>query len=306
MKNLLLAVVSASLTLVVGAQVLYSLPDRVRREVVPSTALRLHPYQEVDTRCAVHWKLRPGYDDGDVMVSSDGYRDGPERPYEADIVALGDSCTFGIGEGYTGSLEAYTGLTVVNGGVEGYSARNLVCRLPDYKSLNPRITLIYIGWNDLYNDGPQVSKIGIVRLLTRAAGYASERWGGPKVLRWYPETVSYVVYPRAELNAVIDGMESVGSRVALVTLPGLFRTSITPSKWALSIGHLPAWTDNAYVLAARSEGWNEYLRRLGAERGLQVLDAARDWPHWETDFIDSVHLTPDAQRRLGVWLGERL
>lgn len=301
MKNALLALISSLLTFVLGAQVFYALPTDIRRRAVPAAVMNLHPYQKLDTSCPSHWVLRPGYDDGDVVVSKDGYRNGPERPQEPDIAALGDSCTFGIGRGYTGSLRANTGLTVVNAGVEGYSTRNLLCRLEEFKALKPRITIIYIGWNDLYMDGPAPSQIGAVRLLARVWQFGWQRWGSSETY-FAPQDVRYdpgKIVKSVEYLAL--SMEKASSEVYVVTLPGLFRTDQRPSDWALEIGHTPYFTHNAYVLAAMAEAYNEALRET-FPRG-HILDAERGFPWREENFIDSVHLTPEAQTLLGRWMG---
>ena len=39
---------------------------------------------------------------------------------------------------------------VVNGGVEGYSSRNVLFEIERYKALKPEIVTLYIGWNSLF------------------------------------------------------------------------------------------------------------------------------------------------------------
>jgi lysophospholipase L1-like esterase len=113
-----------------------------------------------------------------------------------------------------------------------------------------------------------------------------------------------------EIEAIIDEMESVGSRVWLVTLPGLFVRDREPSDRALEMGHLPEGTDNPYVLARLTERYNEALRSLAGRRGLQVVDLA-NWSLEALDprdeyFFDSVHLWEHGQSEIGRHLAGRL
>jgi hypothetical protein len=298
--KLWLALASAFLTFVVGAEVWYALPDNLRRSAVPASVLSLDPYEMVDSRCPVHWKLRPGYDDGEVWVGPRGFRNGSSQAPR--VLVVGDSCVFGIGGGLVSGLQVNLGRRVINGGVEGYSVRNLACRLPDYQALEPEITLVYVGWNNLFLDGPAYSSLGAVRLLQRAWGFARERWL-PRERYWKYVYVDYVPTFLGELEHLVGELPG---RVVLITLPGLYSVHYPPSEGALRMGHLPAHTDNAYVLAATTARYNDELRLMGERLGIQVIDADRYWLHGEADFIDSVHLTPEAQVRLGVWMAAEL
>lgn len=77
-----------------------------------------------------------------------------------------------------------------------------------------------------------------------------------------------------QVERVVAGMCAAGSRVVILTLPGLYAPDREPSARALTIGHLPAFTDT--------------LRPP------------------ESHFVDSVHLDESARRQAGVWLGAAL
>jgi len=121
--------------------------------------------------------------------------------------------------------------------------------------------------------------------------------------RWEPAFL-------AEVETIVDEMESVGSRVSLVTLPGLFVEDREPSDRALEMGHLPEGTDNPFVLARLTERTNDALRSLAKRRGLQIIDLA-SWSHEALEprdeyFFDSVHLWEHGQSEIGRHLAGHL
>jgi hypothetical protein len=296
---------AAFLMAMVGAQAWYALPASARREVVPQGLLNLHPYQMVDERCSVHWKLRPGYSDGDITINEDGFK-GSETPVRPFCVAVGDSCTFGLGGGWPEALQRRVGRPVVNGGVEGYSARNALCRLPDYIATGPEFAIVYIGWNDLFGEFPEPSRIGLVRLIETAGFHARQRWGH-RTKRWEPQDdPQYAPSFLGDVEDIVVGFQDVGIRTLVVTLPGLYRTALRPSTAALEKGHLPVWTDNAYLLAYHTEVYNMALRDMCRDLGCGVIDAAAGFPYDEGDYMDSVHLTAVAQAKLGAWMAGRV
>ena len=98
-------------------------------------------------------------------------------------------------------------------------------------------------------------------------------------------------------------MQAAGSRVVILTLPGLYSTARDPAPRALEIGHLPTFTDNAFVLARMAERYNDALRALARERRLTLVDLDR-WARAtlvppEEHFIDSVHLDELGQETAG-------
>ena len=108
---------------------------------------------------------------------------------------------------------------------------------------------------------------------------------------------------------IIESMEAAGSRVVILTLPGLYTTDRTPSPRALDIGHLPTFTDNPFVLARMAERYNETLRGIARSRGLGVVDLdlwSRETLTPEEHYIDSVHLDELAQEQAGVHLARAL
>jgi lysophospholipase L1-like esterase len=280
-----------------------------------------------------------GIPDDEVVYHNNahGFR-GPEldesraRPR---ILAIGDSCTAGSQIDrftYARSLErslATRGIEmeVVNAGVEGYAPKNVRMRLDRLVELKPQWTTIYLGWNAIYSgrqplEGPgrwsHFWRIGARtwNSFTRErkdtltlAREALERPSRPDATvleaQWLRD---YTPEFLADIEAIVDRMQDAGSRVVLVTLPGLFTTRQAPTARALEVGHLPVFTDNPYVLAAMSERTNEALRSFAARRGLPVIDLER----WADEslhprdafFIDSVHLDELGQEKIGIEMAE--
>ncbi|MFQ5509037.1 MAG: GDSL-type esterase/lipase family protein [Leptospirillia bacterium] len=86
---------------------------------------------------------------------ANGYRN-PAVPVRADLVALGDSQTYGVGvgkrENWPAVLAGDTGLTVYNMGVDGYGPAQSELELPRALSLSPDtvVVAVYFG-NDLFD-----------------------------------------------------------------------------------------------------------------------------------------------------------
>lgn len=114
----------------------------------------------------------------------------------------------------------------------------------------------------------------------------------------------------SRIEKIIDEMESIGARVVLVTLPGLFSMTENPSPRSLKIGHLPYFTENPFVLAKLTERFNFALRALAARRHLGLVDLDK-WsiltlrPR-EAFFSDSVHLTQRGLEMIGVFMADQL
>src|SRR5262249_13858282 len=157
----------------------------------PPRAVDLQPYQMVDPQHSWHKKLRPGFVEtyaeaeeftrgtgrvlGEaylaslrsdprqvfVRVNRDGFR-GPEIDVAHRVprlVTVGDSCTFGMAESssYPRVLEEALqqrglAIEVVNGGVEGYTTRDVMIELDRIIDLQPQWVTLYLGWNGFFNE----------------------------------------------------------------------------------------------------------------------------------------------------------
>jgi lysophospholipase L1-like esterase len=284
--------------------------------------------------------VRP--EDTAISIDQDGYR-GPEVDHSHTrfrILAIGDSCTFGtaFGEAYpyprvmeSELRRSGRDVEVINAGVEGYGPENVLKRLEEFKALRPELVTVYIGWNALYSETFMkygrglLGRSSALRLLSDAYNKAAAALDDPqhRALAAYekpkhpdrtaPEVAALDDYTPSflpDLGAVLDGLQSAGSRVVLVTLPGLYAMDETPDARTLEKGHLPPFTDNPYVLARMAERYNECLRALARSRGLQVIDLDA-WGRKALEpradyFFDSVHLYEEGQRLIGAHLAEAL
>ena len=83
-----------------------------------------------------------------------------------------------------------------------------------------------------------------------------------------------------------------------------------PSPQALKIGHLPAFTENPFVLAKLTERYNAALRALADRRRLGIIDlekwSVRAFQPRESFFLDSVHLTARGLEMIGSFMAEQL
>lgn len=269
-----------------------------------------------------------------IRINRDGFR-GPEidAAHKAPrIVTIGDSCTFGMTEpsSYPRVLEDTlrrrdVAIEVVNAGVEGYTTRDVLMELDRVKALRPEVTTIYLGWNGFFNQEqvfgqPTLATWRLIRGVARgvptlfssrqaAALAAYER---PK----HPDRESQDVTRLAglvpdffpEIRQIIREMQSHGSRVVLFTLPGLYSLDREPTPRMLTIGQLPTYTDNPYVLATLSARLNDLLRQLARDESADLIDLDV-WSRTaleprERYFFDSVHLTDEGQTMLGRYIAD--
>jgi lysophospholipase L1-like esterase len=268
-----------------------------------------------------------------VEVNAEGFRGPALDPRHAAtrILTLGDSCTFGtpVAEEYTYARALERELRsrgarveVVNGGVEGYDPSDVLARLDEFRALRPEITTLYIGWNALYRERYLEEASGLaryldsVRLLLRVRDVLAARRADPlqaaleayerpkRPTREAPEVALVDGYRPSflwQVERIVVGMREAGSRVVILTLPGLYSVDRHPSARSLAVGHLPAFTDNPFVLAAMAARYNEALRELARRQGLTAVDLER-WARDtlqppESHFVDSVHLDEPSQLR---------
>ncbi|OAN55106.1 SGNH/GDSL hydrolase family protein [Magnetospirillum moscoviense] len=270
-----------------------------------------------------------------LVVNSDGFK-GPDLLAERTmprLLAVGDSVTFGVaGWDYVRAMEAslaLEGLRMegVNAGVEGYSTLNALHERPRLVAIRADVCLLMIGWNDLFAEDGRYGTLGghfhFAGMIRRVSRFLadSDRSAADKALRDRPkrpvvddaDVRRYQGYRPAfvdDLERLGVTLEQGGCRIAISTLAGLYTDNEPPSAKALAIGHLPAFTDNPYVLAAMTAGTNNALRGLAARHGWHLVDIAA-WAdrtaHPRADwFSDGVHLWAWALARLGDELAREL
>lgn len=281
--------------------------------------------------------LHIGPDEIILRHNQDGFK-GPEiekTHARLRILTIGDSCTQGSffeKYSYPRVMEREMhdigcDVEVVNAGVAGYSTRNVLLRIKEFKALWPEISTIYIGWNGLYSEeyfSGMRKYLYSLRLLGKVfnrihrgmidpeeyAVMQINKQRNPDKHAWEVKSLkgysfSFIGY----VERIVKEMQSVGSKVVLVTLPGLYTMESEPTNLALK-GHLPTFTDNPFVLAKMTEQYNNALRNIANHYRLQVIDLERWSKNYlvprDAYFYDSVHLTEKGQEMIGVYMAREL
>jgi lysophospholipase L1-like esterase len=97
----------------------------------------------------------------------------PTQPSTIDVLAFGDSLTFGIGatsgNGYVPVLERRIGIDIFNSGIPGNTTGDALVRLnASVLSRDPRIVIVLLGGNDLLQNVPLQTRIdNITQIVER-------------------------------------------------------------------------------------------------------------------------------------------
>jgi lysophospholipase L1-like esterase len=203
---------------------------------------------------------------GTVVVNEAGFvGDAPARAEGQPapgltIVALGDSCTFGAGDGVHGypallarRLATRAGgaerVEVVNAGISGLDTRQVMRRLDSRVApLRPDVALVYVGWNDLTRKSPLAQgdlgwRGDLVAALDRLWAVRAARKAVFQILRprlatprTGPESRSgrfryYVPVRYAEdLRRLVARVRAIGAEPVLLTLPTPLRPDATEAQ----------------------------------------------------------------------------
>lgn len=284
-------------------------------------------------------ELGIGSDDVIFQINQDGFI-GPEidkshsRPR---ILTIGDSCTFGSLFNrycYPRALERELqrrghDVEVINAGVEGYGPKQVLARIDEFRDLKPEVVVIHIGWNAIFDRTEfRVGLSKYIRTWAAADRMLKAVWKKIRGTKTDPLSLfqrqkhpdrdardvkrlsRYVPSFMGDVEKIAKIMKSSGSEVFITTLPGLYSMDDEPSSRALQIGHLPPYTDNPFVLARMAERYNAALRDFADRKGLVLIDIAgwarRQLRPSDQYFLDSVHLTEEAQSLLGKYLAGEL
>lgn len=288
--------------------------------VVTESALRVYAHHLRDPAerwdaAAGTFTLVPGRhvgNAGPVVVNEAGFvgdtpaaEDGRPAP-RLRIVALGDSCTFGAGDGVhtypallARRLAARAGdpdaVEVVNAGISGLDTAQVTRRLESRVArLRPDVALIYVGWNDLTRKSPLAQgdpgwRGDLVAALddlwtVRAARKAVFQILRPRLAapRTGPASRSgrfryYVPVRFAEdLRRLVAGVRAIGAEPVLLTLPTPVHADATPAQLRLARITFPSvWGTYAVgdfldLLAAH----NLVIRQVAREADAPLVDLA--------------------------------
>ena len=289
---------------------------------------------------ALGLRLKPGFKQGGIEINSLGFR-GQEFPVQKGagtfrIVAMGDSTTFGYGETSASpypvqlqiALDQRTAACgqryeVINAGVEGYAARNVLARLEkEVLTLAPDLLIVYVGWNDLFGLDPE-DRLPTVNpnswfnrflrrsYLLQAATKVVFRTILPLREEVTPERIaryqSFMPTPFLEdYRRIVRTARARGVAIAVTTLPSV----LGAESWEENRGilHYPAFTARPELLRILWERYNQAIRGLAAEMNVPLLGLAegiRRIQDGRTLFIDTLHFnTPGYRAVAEVMLGE--
>lgn len=268
-----------------------------------------------------------------LRINSDGFKGEEIDPTHSKtrILVLGDSVTFGLG-GVDFPSEIANKLNsgnqvveVVNGGVEGYSPRNIINEFDRYEKLNPEIVIILTGWNALFSLESRSRFLKSAWMFDRirqllTAFFADNRKQAMKLYARRHEAFSDTHEVRNlsksditfmdKIALIIDRFKNLGSQVVVLTLPGLFVVDQEPSEKSLKIGHLPPFTRNPYVLAKLTQLYNKELIKMAKAKGVRLIDMSA-WSEGalmprDEFFLDSVHLTGQGLKMMGHHIADEL
>ena len=276
-------------------------------------------------------------------INSRGFR-GPQIKKAKDgttrVICSGDSLTFGLPGAfqYPRVLEEELNkkgydVEVINAGVEGYSIKNLVKQIDYLSSLDPDIVTLFIGWNNIYFDQNGLSHPFLNNLCLHSNFLELLRRAGRKVYRivkfkanlpahTLPDSLEGKCYEKGKvnyqplfLNELSDLKDKLRAKIPevkifLITLPSLFDPEQVPDRQSLKIGHLPKYTNNAFVLAGMVYVYNEKLRRLSDNKNCYLIDLEKyvdsEFSPKRNYFFDACHLTPAAQILIGKYISHIL
>jgi len=244
----------------------------------------------------------------EFMINSRGFL-GPEfdeRPMAGvyRIIAIGDSCTFSGGiwskayPGILGNLLNNNGARrkyeVINGGIEGYNSTFALDRIrQEIVGYEPRLVVIYIGWNDLMKTNPDnLSKTGrytvLSQLLERSylvKAYAKVMFQYLRPLVFRPNVIASEddarafekFVPRAyeeNLSSAIEILRQHGTKVILVTVPTVVNSRMTREEIRKQHVFFPyfAGTYSVAKFLSLHKAYNNVIHAVGKKLAVPVVD----------------------------------
>jgi len=275
------------------------------------------------------WSMRPGAKVDMRQVNELGLLNGPvEVPKPKDlyrILCLGDSCTAIGPVAYPMILQKRLSIVrkpdkqfeVINAGVFAYTSfqgfRLFRHRLAD---VQPDLVTICYGWNDHYLTLGYPDKLlqaretqapGILRLLRPLRLYqmvrrvvlaAQMQSTGETRIRVAPEDY------RENLCGMVDLAKKTGSRAILLTSPSNHSPGRVPEFFVKT-----QKAESGEALIVRHRNYNEIVRRLAAEKRVEVLDLDAVFNERNKDELfmqDGVHPNRYGRHLIAEALSDRL
>jgi len=288
------------------------------------------PFERFDLASGT-FDLVPGqYPDaygGRIVVNEAGFAGRPLRQRAAvewRVVAVGNSCTFGGGDGVhtfpdllaerlRARRRGATDYEVINAGISGLDTQQVTRRTRSrVADLEPDVVVIYTGWNDLMKKSP-IGQIGD-GASAGVAAWLDDLWlvrGLRKVVfqRLRPIWADPATGPasrtgrfryfeprryRDDLVELVRATRNMGAAPLLVTLPSPLRADLTPAQLAAARITFPsvAGTYRVGDFVDLIAAYNRVIRDVARQHDVALLDLADDFaaiPEAPRYFHDTMH-----------------
>lgn len=316
------------------------------RTIVHLNKVTFFPNLTIDDP-VLDWKLMPNYKDrkASIYINSLGLR-GPEIKKEKGIgvfriIALGDSCTFGVGSQeatYPQLLEAKLNddgnkYQVINAGVPAYTSSQLFLYLQnDLINYKPDLILVYIGWNNIWTYknpaantaySPQARKFS--RILSKSLTFALLRdyiinplrvklAATCKNSKQHPVPLDKINEKLAnfknDITKIIDLAKENNCRLILFTLPTPIRTGMTANQ-AVKFKLVNTWTDGNEVFLKILKQLNIKIRDFASAKKTEIIDFnlifnRLSGNQTEGFFADAVHLNDAGSGFIVPFVAEKI
>jgi len=220
------------------------------------------------------------------------------------IIALGDSCTFGLWQMvYPSVLERLLNdsgsarrFEVINEGIEGYNSTFALGRIRDeLLRYRPKLMIIYIGWNDLMKTDPaNASRVDEYRWLAELLDRSYLIKAYKKLL--YVNLIPLVLRPstsvgpegarafdhfvptryRSNLEEMIRLLRRHNTEILLVTLPTVVRPDMTAEELRRAHVFFPYFAGAYGVsrLLSLHGAYNRTIVEISRRQGVGLIDLA--------------------------------
>ena len=204
----------------------------------------------------------------------------------------------------------------MHAGIEGLNSELALRRLrTKVLRLEPDVVSIYIGWNDLMKFDPLAQTdaqrmSGVARVLDKLwlvkglrkliffhlRPYLAPPATGPDSRTGRFRDFRPTVYEE-NLREMIESVRSIGSRPALLTLPSVVRSDMSPADLRAA-GVIFPYFSSAYGVGDLLDliaAYNASIRRIGSEDRVPVIDLAAVFEAVEDPtryFFDTMHTGP--------------
>ena len=293
------------------------------------------------------WRLTPNYSDvkAGIYINSLGFR-GREFKKEKEagifrIIALGDSCTFGVGsQGTTypeilekelnNSVNKYE---VINAGVPGYTSSQVFLYLQrDLLSYKPDLILVYVGWNNIWtykNPGANTAYSPALRAISRSLSksltfsllrdfiinriksslnFAKKSAGKEYLLedRFKEKSANF----KEDIRKIIQLTKVRNRNIILFTMPTAIRKGMKESQMK-RFRLTSSWTNGYEVFLRFYQRLNEAIKAVGADENVKVIDldlVFRQLPEEKAKalFYDAVHPNEEGLSFIAQYVSQRI